>query len=291
VRKVYPTLRTALDGVDLDIGPGVLGLLGPNGAGKSTLMAILAGELDFEAGSVVLNGSIDLRRHPARWRRRLGYVPQRFDLPPHLSGREFLQQAALLAGLSPRGLGRRIDALLELVHLSEASRRDASTYSRGMKQRLAVAASLVGDPDLLLLDEPTAGLDPEERILFRELLAEAMQGRLVVLSTHIVSDVERCCERLAVLAGGRICHVGAPASLLEAVEGAVWEAPVSAVEVDALTEDRRLVALRVVNRQPHARFVCSTRPREDAVAVAATLEDAYVHLLSDSGLTVAQVDA
>lgn len=282
--KAYDSRARALDGVDLELGPGVFGLLGPNGAGKSTLISILAGAMDFEAGDVRLGGSLHPLRTPRAWRRRLGYTPQRFDFPPHLTAREFLAQSALMAGLSPFGLRRRIDAALDSVRLLADGKRNAADFSRGMKQRLAVAASLIAKPDLLLLDEPTAGLDPSERVLFREVLAEAGSRCIVVLSTHIVSDVETCCESMAILAKGRIEFHGPPAELIRRVEGRVWEADEEGTRVGERTDAPVMVAMRMKDGRARARFVGEAPPAPGAERVEANLEDAYVHFLAQLGV-------
>lgn len=282
VTKVYPNLLRALDALSLEIPPGVFGLLGPNGAGKSTLMGILSGELGFESGRVDLGG-IDVQTRPGAWRRNIAFMPQLLDFAPHQTGREFLRESALLAGLSPRRLRPRIDQLLERTRLVEAAGRAASGYSRGMKQRLAFAASLLADPRLLLLDEPTSGLDPEERVFFRELLAENARDRVIILSTHIVADVERCCPRIGVLAKGRLLFQGAPGELVRRVDGRVWESVLEPGDVDAWVEGGRLVALRNRDGQPVARLVADQAPVLGAVTVPARLEDAYMHLMAESG--------
>ncbi len=280
ITKVYPTLLKALDNLDLQVGEGVFGLLGPNGAGKSTLMSILAAELGFEAGSVLLN-EIDLRRRPLEWRRQLGVMPQHFDFPPHLTGREYMNQCALMSGYSPRGLSARIRELLERVHLGEAANRDAARYSRGMKQRLAAAAAFLCDPPLVLLDEPTSGLDPEERVFFRELLADFSRDRIVILSTHIVPDVERCCDRLAVIQSGRLCFQGSPSELVRRAEGRVWELPASD-EDHAGKAGCGLVGLFQREGGLVARVLAETKPLDKAVAVSPGLEDAYMDLVGET---------
>ncbi|MCB2155180.1 ATP-binding cassette domain-containing protein [bacterium] len=283
VTKVYPTGRKALDGVDLEIGEGVFGLLGPNGAGKSTLMEILVGSLGFEAGRVTFDGS-DVGRHPVAWRRRLGYMPQTLDFVPNQTGEEYLQECCLLSGFTPRSARHRIAEFLERVNLTHAAKRAATGYSRGMKQRLAIAAALVTDPPLVLLDEPTSGLDPRERVFFRELLASVSSGRTVILSTHIVNDVERCCGQIGVLADGRILFTGAPQELIRGVEGRVWETTLPADQIDEWVESGRVVTMREEAGEVRARLVSADQPLPGARQVDAGLEDAYMHAVGPEGL-------
>lgn len=283
VTKVYPTLRRALDGVSLDIGEGVFGLLGPNGAGKSTLMAILAAAMDFERGVATMDG-IDVGRQPVAWRRLLGVLPQTFDFLPQMTGFEVMDHAALLSGMSPRALRPRMMELLERVNLLQAAKREAATYSQGMKQRLGAAAAFLCQPRLVLLDEPTAGLDPEERVFFRELLAEQARGRIVILSTHIVGDVERCCDALAVLDGGRVVYQGSPRELAALAQGRTWEGELDRREAARLAEERRLVALhqgpvRDGVSRPRARLLAESSPGDWASSVEPTLEDGYLALV------------
>jgi ABC-type multidrug transport system ATPase subunit len=276
--KVYPTGRVALSDFTLAASTGVLGLLGPNGAGKSTLLAILAAELGFEAGSVSLDG-LDLMRNTSAWRGKLGYMPQSFDIAPQLTGKEFLVRTALLSGIRPRTLAPRISELLGRVRLLDAANREAASYSRGMKQRLAVAATFLCDPTLVLLDEPTSGLDPEERIVFRELLAESSHDRVVILSTHVVADVERCCAQIAIINAGKLCFAGSPSRLIASMTTRVWEAHAQMDVIEEWSRSRRLVSLRSRDDKPYARIIASSQPTPDAVPVEATLEDAYLDLL------------
>lgn len=281
--KIYPTLRRAVDGLSLTLGEGVFGLLGPNGAGKSSLMEILAGALDFEAGTVRFDDGVDLRRDPARWRSRLGYMPQAFDFLPHQTGREVLEEACLLHGLSPRATRPRIEWLLDRVHLTAAATREASSYSRGMKQRLGVALALLHDPALLLLDEPTAGLDPEERVFFRDLLAEVSRGRITILSTHLVGDVERTCHHLAVIAKGRLIFTGPAPSLVGRIDGRVWEFPLRDRLVDRWEGPGTLLGISARTSGAIARVLCDGSPDEGATPAEATLEDAYLAAISEAG--------
>jgi len=223
LRKVYGDGTVALEGIDLDLERGMVGLLGPNGAGKTTFLSILVLELAPSAGALAF-GELDAARGGDRSaiRRLVGYLPQGFQPVPALTGREYLLHCARLrdVALPRRALAERVDALLSEVGLARAADRRAGTYSGGMKRRLGVAQALVHRPGLLVVDEPTAGLDPEERIRFRNLVAEVAEGTTVVLSTHIVEDVEATCPRLVVIAGGRLRFDGPPGELMRATPGA-----------------------------------------------------------------------
>src|SRR5215212_8506607 len=233
--KVYPGPVTALHGVTLDIPPGMFGLLGPNGAGKTTLMRILAGVLEPTSGTVMLDG-VDVLAHPDRLWARLGYLPQDFGFYPHLTGEQMLKYLLELKGVetsSTQGHNLMMD-LLERVNLAGAARRKVKEYSGGMRQRLGIAQAIAGDPALIIVDEPTAGLDPEERLRFYRLLAELAERRTVLLSTHIVEDVAVLCPRFAVIRRGRVVAQTTPGDARRALAGAVFEGAVAADGLDAL---------------------------------------------------------
>ena len=224
LRKDYPRKPRALDGLSIALGPGVLGLLGPNGAGKSTLMRILATVAKPTSGSATWNGT-NIVEHPNAIREVLGYLPQDFGVYPNLSAMEFLAYLAAVRGIPASAARRRIDELLVLVNLVEARKRPLSGFSGGMRQRLGIAQALLNDPRVLIVDEPTAGLDPEERVRFRMLLTELSGERIVILSTHIVSDVEAVATDIAIVAEGRLLARGTPGALMgtsgaSSVEGA-----------------------------------------------------------------------
>jgi ABC-2 type transport system ATP-binding protein len=228
--KTYGRSVQALRGVELNLGPGVLGLLGPNGAGKSTLMRILATITKPSAGKVLWN-SADIARNPDGLRDVLGYLPQDFGVYPNLSAVEFLEYLAAVKGIGAVAARRRIAELLELVNLTDAAKRPLGGYSGGMRQRVGIAQALLNDPQLLIVDEPTAGLDPEERVRFRNLLSELSGERIVILSTHIVSDVEAVATSIAILAHGQLLAHGAPEAMLASVAGRVWEVVVASAEL------------------------------------------------------------
>jgi len=279
--KVYPGPIAALQGIDLDIPTGLFGLLGPNGSGKTTLMRILAGLLEPTAGSVLLDG-VDIVAHPERVRARLGYLPQAFGFYPHLSGHAMLLHLLRLKGVdAPGGLPALASALLEQVNLADAARRPVSGYSGGMRQRLGIAQAIAGDPALLIVDEPTAGLDPEERVRFYRLLAEVAESRLVLLSTHIVEDVATLCPRFAVIRYGRLLTTTSPAAARQRLEVTVFEGAVSRDHYAALAGAVRVIHSHLVAGELRVRIhVPSGPPPQGFVAALPLLEDAYL-LLSD----------
>jgi len=285
--KVYPGGVTALRGIDLDVGEGMFGLLGPNGAGKSTFMKILAGLLEPTSGEVTLDGR-DVIADPQRVQQHLGYLPQDFGFYPHLTGEAMLTYLLRLKGVeAPGGLKGLVAELLERVNLAHAARRKVKGYSGGMRQRLGIAQALAGDPRLVIVDEPTAGLDPEERQRFYRLLAELATDRIVLLSTHIVEDVGVLCPRFAVIRGGELVTVTAPTAALAALDGTIYEGRGSAEEVAAIRGRFPITQALVVAGENRLRI--QVRPAEDGAsaeppagfqAVPATLEDAYMTLVA-----------
>ena len=281
--KVYPGPVAALQGVDLDIGEGMFGLLGPNGAGKTTLMRILAGLLEPTAGSVTLDGE-DAVAHPERVWARLGYLPQEFGFYPHLTGEVMLRHLLKLKGVeAPRGLPKLAGELLDRVNLTFAAKRKVKTYSGGMRQRLGLAQAIAGDPSLIIVDEPTAGLDPEERLRFYRLLAELAEDRVVVLSTHIVEDVSDLCPRMAIMGNGRILVDGEPAALIDRLVGRLWKRLVAPAAVAELRTELPIVSTRMIAGQVEIRVVSATQP--DGLASAEpNLEDVYFATLAEHGI-------
>jgi ABC-type multidrug transport system ATPase subunit len=278
VSKRYGSNALALQDFSLDLSSGVLGLLGPNGAGKTTLMSILATITRPTSGAIRWNGA-DLAADPNAIRSVLGYLPQDFGVYPNLNAVEFLEYLAAVKGLDAAEARRRIDELLILVNLTEVRRRPLGGYSGGMRQRIGIAQALLNDPKLLIVDEPTAGLDPEERVRFRNLLSDLSGDRIVILSTHIVSDVEATATDIALIAQGRLVAHAAPEDLLRAVEGKVWE---WVVPSSALASARQQYLISNTTRRSdgvHVRLL-SSQPPAGANAVAPTLEDAYLFCLS-----------
>jgi ABC-2 type transport system ATP-binding protein len=279
VSKKYAGKLWALRDLRMEIGAGVVGLLGPNGAGKSTLMRILATVTRATEGRVLWNGT-DIARTPDSLRSVLGYLPQDFGVYPHLTAREFLEYLAAAKGLDAVSARRRIDELLGVVNLGEARDRALGGFSGGMKQRVGIAQALLNDPELLIVDEPTAGLDPEERVRFRNLLSELSGERIVILSTHIVSDVEAVATDIAILGGGRLLAHAAPEDLLRAVEGRVWEWVIPSAELPAARQRFQISGSVRRGDGVHVRVVAAERPAADAVPAAPSLEDAYLNCIS-----------
>ncbi|HEY0511918.1 MAG TPA: ABC transporter ATP-binding protein [Thermoanaerobaculia bacterium] len=279
VGKRYKGDFWGLRGFSLELAPGVLGLLGPNGAGKSTLMRILATITRPTEGRVTWNGA-DVVRSPDGLRAVLGYLPQDFGVYPNLNAVEFLEYMAAVKGLDAKAAAGRIEELLALVNLTEARKRPLGGYSGGMKQRIGIAQALLNDPELLIVDEPTVGLDPEERVRFRNLLSDLGGERLVILSTHIVSDVEAVATGIAILDRGRLLASAEPEELLRRVEGRVWEWVMPSAELPAARERWKISSTVRRADGVHARVVSELPPAAGAVPVAPSLEDAYLAVLA-----------
>lgn len=278
VSKQYSRSSWGLRDFTLGVQPGVLGLLGPNGAGKSTLMRIIATVTRPTQGQVKWNGK-DTLRDPDSLRGVLGYLPQDFGVYPHLNAVEFLEYLAAVKGVDSVSARRRIDELLTLVNLSDVRKRPLGGYSGGMKQRIGIAQALLNDPQVFIADEPTAGLDPEERVRFRNLLSELSGDRVVILSTHIVSDVEAVATNIAIVAGGRLVTQAAPESLLRSIHGKTWEWTIPSAELPATRQ--RFVVTSIARRADgvQVRVIADSQPTQDAVAATPTLEDAYLACL------------
>jgi ABC-2 type transport system ATP-binding protein len=278
--KIYPGPVTALNGVDLDVAPGMFGLLGPNGAGKSTFMKILAGLLEPTSGTVTLDGA-DILADPESLWPRLGYLPQEFGFYPHLSGEAMLAHLLALKGVdAPGGRKKLVADLLERVNLSFAAKRAVKGYSGGMRQRLGIAQAIAGNPRLIIVDEPTAGLDPEERIRFYHLLSELAADRIVLLSTHIVEDVAVLCPRFAVIRQGRLLALTTPTEARAAISGHIYEGTVDPAELTRLRQERTVTQALLVEGRNRARiYEPSDQPPAGFAGVPVTLEDAYLVLM------------
>jgi ABC-type multidrug transport system ATPase subunit len=278
VSKRYRGGNWALKGFSLELNPGVLGLLGPNGAGKTTLMSILATITRATEGTVTWNGT-DVASDPDGLRAVLGFLPQDFGVYPNLNAVEFLEYLAAVKGLDAAASRRRIDELLNLVNLTDVRKRPLGGYSGGMKQRVGIAQALLNDPQLLIVDEPTAGLDPEERVRFRNLLSDLAGERIVILSTHIVSDVEATATDIALIAQGTLVAHASPEELLRQVEGKVWEWVLPSAELNAAKQTYLISNTARRSDGVHARVLADTPPG-GAQPVTPNLEDAYLFCLS-----------
>ena len=264
--------RHAVDGVSLRLEPGVIGLIGHNGAGKSTLMQMLATLTRPTSGRILLDGQ-DIVAKPELMRRRLGYLPQDFGVYPHLTALEFLQYFAALKGVRSRS---RLHEVLELVNLHEQARRPAASFSGGMRQRLGIAQALLGDPDVLIVDEPTAGLDPEERLRLRHLLGDLGRQRLVIVSTHIVSDIENMATRLAILRQGRLLAFETPDAVLARAAGRVWTALLAPAAYEALRGRVQVLQAQPQGGRVQVRMAHPSQPCAEAEPAQASLEEALM---------------
>jgi len=284
--KTYANGVEALKDVSLTIPTGMFGLLGPNGAGKSTLMRTLATLQEPDEGSIHLNGT-DVRREPDALRRRLGYLPQEFGVYPRVSPEVMLHHLAVLKGIGDRAQRNAlVERLLVQTNLWDVRKKNLDTFSGGMRQRFGIAQALIGEPALIIVDEPTAGLDPAERRRFHNLLARIGEDVVVILSTHIVEDVSDLCTRMAIMANGRILLEGEPAALIGKLEGRLWKQLVAGDEVASLRERLPIVSTRLVAGRAEIRVVGSERP-DDLEPAQPTLEDVYFATLQQHGVNVA----
>ena len=278
VAKVYRGGVRGVDGVTLRLGTGLVGLLGHNGAGKSSLMRVAATVTKPTSGQVLFDGA-DVVAGPDRLRRNLGYLPQDFGVYPHLSAREFLAYLAAVKGMPARTARTRIGELLDLLGLAGAGKRPLGKYSGGMLRRVGIAQALLSDPRVLIVDEPTAGLDPEQRVVFRNLLADLAGDRVVLLSTHIVSDVESVAADIAIMAGGRLVLRGSPEDLLARARGRVWEVSVAPGELPSLRDRYPVSKMVRTAAGVQARVLAPASLAADAVPVLPDLEDAYLTIV------------
>lgn len=282
--KEYGSKR-AVNSVSATLAPGVYGLLGANGAGKTTLMRMACSILRPTSGEVLYNGT-PANRMGAQYRALLGYLPQDFGYYPEFTALDFMEYIAALKGLDRRKAKKRSMELLAMMGLEGEERRRIRTFSGGMKQRLGIAQAVINEPHILILDEPTAGLDPKERVRFRNLIANLAQNRIVLLSTHIVSDVESIADRILMMRAGSFVLDGTPAELTQAVCGKVWEAHVPATSVDTLCAHLTVANERYLeDGQALVRFIAETPAIEGARPVNPTLEDLYLYTFQDEATT------
>jgi len=273
--KTYANGVQALKDISLDIPNGMFGLLGPNGAGKSTLMRTIATLQDADSGSVHL-GELDVLAEKTEARRRLGYLPQEFGVYPKVSAHDMLDHFAVLKGVVDRRERKAVvESLLRQVNLWEVRKRKLGTFSGGMRQRFGIAQALIGAPSLIIVDEPTAGLDPEERNRFLNLLAEVGENVVVILSTHIVEDVTDLCPRMAIIAQGQLRLAGEPLEAIRSLDGRVWRKTVDKDALAAHLAAHTVLSTRLVGGRPVIHVLSDAAPGEGFSAVAADLEDVY----------------
>ncbi len=280
VSHVYPNGTRALDQVSLSIPRGMYGLLGPNGAGKSTLMRTVA-TLQTPTEGKIRFGDIDIVAEPERLRRTLGYLPQDFGVYPRVSAYDMLDHMAVLKGIGSRPDRKTtVEALLHQTNLWTVRKKALTGFSGGMRQRFGIAQALIGNPELIIVDEPTAGLDPEERNRFLNLLAEIGENVVVILSTHIVDDVSDLCPLMAVIAEGRIQLEGAPAALIEKTRGRIWTKTIDRAELDAVRGKHEIISTRLFAGRTVVHILSDTDPGEGFTPVEGGLEDVYFSTLA-----------
>jgi ABC-2 type transport system ATP-binding protein len=273
--KTYANGVQALKNVSLQIPNGMFGLLGPNGAGKSTLMRTIATLQDPDSGTIVLNGLDVLKDKPAA-RRTLGYLPQEFGVYPKVSAEAMLDHFAVLKGVVSRGDRKQVvESLLKQVNLWDVRKRKLGTFSGGMRQRFGIAQALIGNPKLIIVDEPTAGLDPEERNRFLNLLAEIGENVVVILSTHIVEDVTDLCPRMAIIAQGTVLLSGQPSEAMRAMEGRVWRRTIATSAIDECKNRFTVLSTRLAGGKTIVHVLSDSKPEEGFESVSPDLEDVY----------------
>ena len=288
---VYPNGTRALDGVDLEIGKGMFGLLGPNGAGKSTLMRAIATLQTPTSGSIRFD-DIDVIAEPEKLRRTLGYLPQDFGVYPRVSALDLLDHMAVLKGIAGKGERRdTVETLLQQVNLWDVRKKAVAGYSGGMRQRFGIAQALIGRPSLIIVDEPTAGLDPEERNRFLNLLAEIGENTVVILSTHIVEDVTDLCPTMAIMNKGQVLLTGKPNEAIAALNNQVWRKQVSKATLPDYESRHTVLSTRLVAGNPVIHVFSSDLPEEGFVQVDPDLEDVYFQRLRLQARTAVQAHA
>ena len=268
--------KLAVDRVDLELKCGVYGLLGANGAGKTTLMRMICDIQEPDSGEIFYNGR-NIREMGEEYRDILGYLPQNFGYYPEFTAYKFLLYIASLKGLGKEQAAVKALYLLDVVGLADEKKRKIKTFSGGMKQRLGIAQAMLNDPKLLVLDEPTAGLDPKERVRFRNLISSFSKDKIVLLSTHIVSDVEYIADEILVMKNGRLIHRGAPEVVTQEAKGVVWECKVEQKDVEYYIEQYNVGNLKNIGDQTMLRIISDAKPVEGAVEAEPTLEDLYLY--------------
>jgi ABC-2 type transport system ATP-binding protein len=287
VSKTYPNGVQALRNVSLNIPAGMFGLLGPNGAGKSTLMRTLATLQEPDTGRIRL-GTVDVLKDKDTVRRMLGYLPQEFGVYPKVSAYELLNHFAVLKGIiDARQRKETVEALLERTNLADVRKRKLGTFSGGMKQRFGIAQALLGDPKLIIVDEPTAGLDPAERLRFNNLLSEIGEQVVVILSTHIVDDVSDLCRNMAIIGSGRVLLTGDPLQTIDAMRGRVWKKMVTRDDLPAYERDCAVISTRLVAGRTQIHVLSGNKPDASFEEVTPMLEDVYFSTLNAADVKAA----
>lgn len=281
ISKTYSNGLKALDNINLTIGKGMFGLLGPNGAGKSSLMRTIAGLQAPDSGEIHL-GSLNALTQKEELRKILGYLPQDFGFYPKVNAVELLTHFAILKGISNKKDRKEIvDGLLHQTNLYEARKRNVSEYSGGMRQRFGIAQALLGNPKLIIVDEPTAGLDPMERNRFHNLLSEIGENTIVILSTHIVDDVKNLCNRLVILNSGQIILDGTPNGVIEDFQGKIWKKQMEKTEVEAAKAHLHVISTHVTDGKVEVRVFSENQPDADFIPVESNLEDVYFSSITE----------
>jgi ABC-2 type transport system ATP-binding protein len=283
--KVYPGGVQALDHIDLEIGSGMFGLIGPNGAGKTSLMRILAGLVRPSAGNISVFGhNLNTSQGRQAVKMVLGYLPQELGTYPNLTGREFLDYIAILKGIVyPTERRQQVSELLEMVRLADVADRRLKGYSGGMKRRIGIAQAMLGQPKLLIVDEPTAGLDPEERVRLRTILADMSKRCTIILSTHIIEDISQTCNDLALVNKGKILFRGSPSALISQARGQVWQI---VTQEDSVGSDLSVVSMVQMEHGVKYRVVGTPEVRYNATSVEPSLEDGYIFILKQTRAAV-----
>ncbi len=281
VSKTYDK-KKVIDNLSIELHDGVTGLLGPNGAGKSTLMKMIATIEKPSSGHILFN-DVDISKKPKEIRNVLGYLPQNFGIYPNMNPVEFLEYMAAMKNLSVKSSKKRIDELLEILHLSDFKKQMVGGFSGGMRQRVGIAQALLNDPDVLIVDEPTVGLDPEERIQFRNLLSSVSANKIVLLSTHIVTDIESIAPNIAIMLKGKLVANKTPDRLLQSVDAKVWNSIIPIDKMQELQQKFQISSSMQKSDGIHARIISESMPSLDAKLLQPSLEDAYLWLTNKEG--------
>ncbi len=272
--KTYANGIKALDNLSLEIGNGMFGLLGPNGAGKSTLMKTIAGLQPADSGEIIFNGQ-NILENPLFIKKTLGYLPQDFGVYPKLSAYQLLEHLAVLKGVIKSERREQIPALLQKVNLYEQRNKEVHSYSGGMRQRFGIAQALLGNPQIIIVDEPTAGLDPEERNRFNNLLSEIGEQIIVILSTHLVEDVRSLCSQMAIINKGRLIASGAPSRFIQQLNGTIWSKTIAKNELPQYAENFNIISSQLIAGSLNIHIHAASAPGKNFEAIYPGLEDVY----------------